>query len=80
MILKWWKWHFWMMAAGWSILLYAIWTFASESKISDPVTAKHRLYPWLATGIVVYLGGRALQIAARSRARRLAKEEREVEG
>jgi hypothetical protein len=77
--LSWWKWPFWVMAAGWSILLYAIWTFASEAKISDPALAKARLYPWLAAGIAVYLTGRGLQIAARSRARRLAQEAREKE-
>ena len=80
MNLSWWKWPFWVMAAGWAILLYAIWTFASRAGSSDPsqlLEVKHRMYPWLAAGIAVYLSGRGLQIAARSRARRIAREERE---
>lgn len=70
--LQWWKWAFWMMAAGQGLLLYGLWKFLSSAN-SGGIT-RDQLLPSLGTGLGVYLVGRGLQIAARSRERRLAKE------
>jgi len=70
--LKWWKWAFWMMAAGQGVLLYGLWKFVSSANNGGITRAE--LLPSLGSGLGVYLVGRGLQIAARSRERRLAKE------
>ena len=70
--LKWWKWTYWAMVAGQAMLLYGLWKFLSSA--SGGGVSRAELVPWLAGGLGVYLVGRGLQIAARSRERRLAKE------
>jgi hypothetical protein len=70
--LKWWKWAFWFMVAGQGLLLYGLWKFLSRAN-SGGIT-RTELLPSLATGLGLYLLGRGIQIAARSRERRLAKE------
>jgi hypothetical protein len=70
--MKWWKWSFWIMVLGQTMLLYGIWKFVVSLR-GVPMT-RADLLPWLGTGLGVYLVGRGFQIAARMRARRLAAE------
>ena len=70
--LKWWKWPFWIMVTGQCLLLLGLWKFVSSLKVA--AMSRSELLPWLGTGLGVYLVGRGLQIAARSRQRRLAAE------
>lgn len=70
--LKWWKWSAWVMVAGQGLLLFGLWKFVSTLK--GQAMTRSELLPWLGSGLGVYLTGRMLQIATRSRERRLAKE------
>lgn len=74
---KWWKWPFWIMMVGQGMLLYGMWKFVGSLK-GVPMT-RSELFPWLGAGLGVYMVGRGLQIAARSRVRRLAAEARAQE-
>lgn len=73
--LAWWKWPLWVMGIGQVILVWGVYQFATSVGVRG-AAAKQDMYPWLLGGVTLYLGGRLLQVAARSRARRLAKEAR----
>lgn len=76
--IRWWTWPLWLMVGGQGILIYGIWKFATTIGVRG-AEAKQEMIPWLLTGLALYLGGRALQMAARSRRRRLDQEERSRE-
>jgi len=71
----WWRWPLWVMGLGQVILIWGVYRFATTVGTRGSA-AKQDMIPWLLGGLGLYLGGRLLQIAARSRARRLAKEAR----
>lgn len=79
-LLDWWRWPVPVMIAGQGVLIWGIYQFATHLGASGLTDAKRDLMPWLGWGLGVYLAGRGLQIAAKSRARRLAKEEQAREG
>jgi len=70
---EWWKWPFWIKVVGQGLLFYGIWLVA-RAMSSGLRPSRSELLPWLISGLVVYYTGRALQIAAKSRERRLARE------
>lgn len=73
MKLEWWKWPFWIKIAGQGLLFYGIWLVARA--LSGGLRPnRSELLPWLISGLAVYYTGRALQIAAKSRERRLVAE------
>ncbi|MBK9579879.1 MAG: hypothetical protein IPK50_16905 [Fibrobacterota bacterium] len=76
--LGWWKWPLWVMGIGQVVLIWGVYRFMTTVGTMGPA-AKQAMYPWLMSGATLYLGGRLLQVAARSRARRLAKEARSRE-
>ena len=73
MKLEWWKWPFWIKVAGQGLLFYGVWLVAKAMN-SGLRPSRSELLPWLISGLAVYYAGRALQTAAKSRDRRLARE------
>lgn len=73
--LKWWKWSLWIRVAGQLVIIYAVWMFASRLSTPRPVT-RAELLPWIVVGGVLYVLGRGLQFAAKTRSKRLALEAR----
>lgn len=73
MKLEWWKWPFWIKVAGQGLLFWGIWLVA-HAMSSGLRPSRAELLPWLISGLAVYYAGRGLQIAAKSRERRLASE------
>ncbi len=73
--LKWWKWSLWIRIAGQLLIIYGVWLFASTMRSPAPAT-RQQLLPWLVPGLVLYLLGRGLQYAAKSRAKRIGAQAR----
>ena len=78
MKLEWWKWPFWIKIAGQGLLFYGVWLVA-RAMTSGLRPSRSELIPWLISGLLLYYTGRGLQIAAKSRERRLAAEAKKRE-
>ncbi len=78
MKLPWWKWPFWIKVVGQGLLFYGLWLVASAMS-AGLRPSRSQLLPWLISGLAVYYAGRGLQIAAKSRERRLASEAKQRE-
>lgn len=75
---EWWNWPFWIKIVGQGLLLYGIWLVVSAMK-AGLRPSRSELLPWLVSGLAVYYTGRGLQIAAKSRERRMAREAKQRE-
>lgn len=76
--LEWWKWPFWIKIAGQLLIIVGVWKVARAMGYGLHPTRAEML-PWLVGGLALYYAGRGVQVAARSRQRRLDREAKQRE-